>query len=270
VDLRQRAVTVRVLDAGGADVLAGQQLPHPRRDRLLPGMRPGRVHGRGVRLGRPVHGQERQRGHRDGRLQQLTQVGAGQCGLADRGRVAAHERAGVGRVQRERRQRPALPRALAQQAQRGRGQCGEIPGSDRPDHPHRRGETEVQRLGEHVEQRRVDAGAARRQLVEPDRQHGAGPADVEHRPGASGVAADQAQPVTGVIGGHRPVGAHPRGPPVYRPERGDPADDLPGQPGSFPPAGMHGHWGPVAGDPAHLLTGHADAVDQLGRGRRNA
>ena len=43
------------------------------------------------------------------------------------------------------------------------------------------------------------------------------PIVIEYRPGAAGVAADQAQPVAGVVDSHRPVGADPRGPPVHRP-----------------------------------------------------
>ena len=244
--------------------MASQQLPHPRCHGPLPRVRPGLVHRRAVRLRGPVHGQEAQRRHHGRGVQQLTEIGAGQRRLADGGGVAAHEGQGVGGVERERRQRPALPRPLTQQAQPDAGQRDQVAGADGADHPHRRGEAEVQRLGQHPQHGGVHPGSARRELVQPDHQQRPGPDHVEQRPGAAGVAAQQPQPVAGVRGGHRPVRAHPRGAAVHRPFRGHPDHHLPGQPGPLQAAGMHVHRGAVPGHLPHPLAGQRDAVDSDG------
>ncbi len=98
VDLRQTPEAVRVLDPPerrGGPVGGADQLPHPPRDFGRPAVRPGRVHRRGVRLVRPVHGEQRERPDDLRGPDQPPQLVQREGGLAEGERVAADEREGV-------------------------------------------------------------------------------------------------------------------------------------------------------------------------------
>ena len=207
--------------------------------------RPGRASGRppaaarrgrarctagGVRLQRAAHREQRQgRDHYRG-PGQPRQVVAGQRGLAEGGRVAAHEAERLGRAQREPRRRSGAgaPGPLADQAQPGRGERGQVPGADRPVQRHRRGEAPVDRVRQHVEHRRVHPGAARADLVQPDHQHG--PAQIRRRAGArpGRVAAQQPQPVLGQLIAAASPTLRLAPTPVVRPYTGRGRGHLPG------------------------------------------
>ena len=178
---------------------------------------------------------------------------AGQRGIAERGRAAVDEPERLAGVDAELRRRAgaALPGALAEQAQPGGGERGEVAGADRPVERHRRGEAAVDGIGQYRQQRRVHARAARAELVEPHHEHGAGHLGRQQRPGARGVAAQQPYPVLGQVAlaeVDRVVGAHPGVPAVHRLPRGQVPSGQPGRP-------RRGH-GPLADGHARLPPRH--------------
>ena len=150
-----------------------------------------------------------------------------------------------------RRAGAALPRALAEQAQPGGGQRGEVAGADRPVERHRRGEAAVDGVGQDGQQRRIDARAASTELVEPHDEHGAGHLGRQQRPGARGVAAQQPYPVLGSVPlaeFDHVVGAHSGVPAVHRLPRGQFLHGQPRRP-------RRGHGRAADGD-ARLLARH--------------
>ena len=223
--LRERTVAVGVLDARGCRGLAGQQSAHPRGDDLLPGVRAGQVDRCRVWFRGSAHRQQRQRRDQHRGPDQDGQITARQRRLAEGRRVAADEPERLGGAHWEQRGRPGagLPGSLAQQAEAGRGEGGQVSRPDRAVARDWRGEAAVDGVGQHLQDGRVHTRAARADLIQPHHQHRAGQFRCEQRPGARRVAAEQPQsmlrPVF-LVQGDDMVGADTGVPAVHRPGRG--------------------------------------------------
>lgn len=247
VDLRDAPEAVRVLDPPERrhrPVRRPDQLPHAPGHFDRPAVRAGGVHGRGVRLMRPVDRDQRQRGDDLGGPDEPTQLVEGQRGLPEGERVAADEREGVVVVERLRLGAQPLsgpplgspqlgppPRLLPHQRQPHLRQRRDVPRTHRPELVHHRVRPGLQRLAERRDNGGPQPGAAREELVGAHGEHGADLAGGELLADGSGVAAQEPQTVS--RGGRRrhvlvPVGAHSGGAAVHAAARGDLPGRVPG------------------------------------------
>jgi len=158
-----------------------------------------------------------------------------------------------------------LPRPLAEQAQAGRREGGEVAGADRAVQRRWRRKAAVDGVGEHQQQRGVHARAAGADLVEAHDEHGASEFGGEQRPGSRRMAADQPRPVSRVIGLAEiddPVGADPGVAAVDGPVRGHLGVDAPGRPCGIDRRISDPHLRRVARDGGYLSARKRRSVDR--------
>ena len=244
VHLGKRPVAVGVLHPGRRR--ATPRPAGPASGRPPAAARPGGpLHRRGVGLQRAAHREQRQRrDHHRGPVSPLRSWQASAASPMVAALLLMKPSASAG-CKRETRRRPGAgaPGPLADQAQPGRGERGQVPGADRPVQRHRRGEAPVERVRQDVQHRGVHPGATRADLVQPGHQHGpaqfGGLQGPRSRPRGCAAAAARARPghprPAPRSGSRRPrwsgrIPAAGRSPPARSPTRPGPPRPPPARP----------------------------------------